>query len=130
MRLILYLWAAPMGFFWGWYLLSLNDLNFGTVFLSRDLHELVFRIYGQTLGVPAAEVPAMIAGACAFDTAIVMAIAAWRWRADWYPQTRAFIVSMVAGPAGLPDAPGPDAALAIGEGASTVPTDGSTHPAE
>ncbi len=89
MRIILILWGAPLAFFWGWYGLSAYDINFGTIFLSRQLHDMIFQIYGNSIGVPAADVPAMIAGACAFDTAIVMSIAAWRWRKGWVPQTMA-----------------------------------------
>lgn len=89
-KLIVLLWALPMVLFWGWYALSLNDLNLGTIFLSRELHDLVFRLYGRMLGVPPDEVPAMVASACAFDTAAVLSIVAWRWRDDWYPQTRDF----------------------------------------
>lgn len=129
MRIILILWALPMGFFWGWYLLSLNDLNFGTIFLSRDLHDIVFRLYGQMLGVPAGEVPGMVAGACAFDTAIVLAIAAWRWRKDWYPQTRDFLVALLARPADAPEGEEDiESSFAVSEPIGLP--DGSAHPAE
>ena len=97
MRIILALWAAPMFLFWSWYALSANDISFGTAFFSRDIHDLVFNIYGRVLGVPGTEVPAMIASACAFDTAIVFAIAAFRWRNDWYPQTRAWEANKLSG---------------------------------
>ncbi|MEZ5872274.1 MAG: DUF6105 family protein [Nitratireductor sp.] len=96
MRIILILWAAPMFLFWGWYGLSANDINFGTAFFSREIHDLVFNIYGQVLGVPGAEVPAMVASACAFDTSIVLAIAAFRWRDDWYPQTREWVANKLS----------------------------------
>ena len=93
MRIILALWAAPMFLFWSWYALSANDISFGTAFFSRDIHDLVFNLYGKVLGVPGDQVPAMIASACAFDTAIVFAIAAFRWRSAWYPQTREWVSS-------------------------------------
>jgi hypothetical protein len=50
MRYLFALWAAPLVLFWGWFFLSLNDINFGYVMLSRQLHDLVFQLYGQMLG--------------------------------------------------------------------------------
>ncbi len=85
MRVLLVLWAVPLVFFWSWYALSANDLSFGTIFLSRQLHDVVFDLYGRTLGVPASAVPPMMAWACAFDTCLILAIAAFRWRARWLP---------------------------------------------
>lgn len=85
MRAILLLWAIPLTFFWTWYGLSANDISFGTIFFSRALHDAVFEIYGRTLGVPASAIPAMLAWGCALDTAIILSIAAFRWRASWVP---------------------------------------------
>jgi hypothetical protein len=80
MRALLLLWALPLGLFWGWYFLSLNDLNFGYVMFSRQLHDLVFEIYGEMLGVDPAIIPGMVAKACVFDSLIVLAILAFRRR--------------------------------------------------
>ena len=88
MRTLLLLWLVPLVFFWGWYGLSVNDLNFGTYFFSRQIHDTVFAVYSNATGIPARELPGLIAGACAFDTAIIAAIAAFRWRASWYPQLK------------------------------------------
>jgi Family of unknown function (DUF6105) len=96
-RFVLLLWAVPMVLFWGWYGLSVNDINFGTIFLSRELNEVIFRIYGETLGVPPESVPAMFAGACAIDTGIVMTILAWRWRRLWYPHVSGFVAAQWQG---------------------------------
>lgn len=79
MRALLLLWALPLVLFWGWYFLSLNDLNFGYVMLSRQLHDVVFQIYGDMLGVDPAIVPGMVAKACAFDSLIVLP-AIWAFR--------------------------------------------------
>lgn len=84
MRYLLIFWALPMGFFWGWYFLSLNDLNFGTLFLSRQVHDFAFQIYGQILGLDPASIPAMVAKACIFDTLLIFAILAFRRRAAIY----------------------------------------------
>jgi Family of unknown function (DUF6105) len=80
MRYILIFWAAPLGFFWGWYFLSLNDINFGTAFFSERLHRLVFDIYGGILGLEPHIIPAMIAKACILDTALIFSILAFRKR--------------------------------------------------
>jgi hypothetical protein len=80
MRYLLALWAAPLILFWGWYFLSLNNINFGYVMLSRQLHDLVFELYGETLGIDPAIIPGMVAKACVFDSLIVLAIWAFRRR--------------------------------------------------
>ena len=98
MRIILLLWAVPLCLFWGWYTLSFYDISFGTVFFSRGLHDLVFKLYGQTLGVPASEVPAMVAWACALDTTLIGGLAAWRWRKGWYPQAAAYLSGLFVAP--------------------------------
>ncbi len=67
MRYVLLFWALPVGTFWGWYFLSLNDINFGFLFLSRDVHDFAFRIYGELLGIDPAAIPGMVADACLFD---------------------------------------------------------------
>lgn len=86
MRILLILWAVPMVLFWTWFGLSAYDISFGTLFFSRRLHDVVFTIYGNTLGVPPQEVAPMVAWACLFDTCIIAMIAAFRWRARWLPQ--------------------------------------------
>ena len=80
MRTLLALWVAPLVLFWGWYFLSLNDMNFGYVMLSRQLHDLVFQLYGEMLGIDPAIIPGMVAKACIFDSFLVAGIVAWRRR--------------------------------------------------
>jgi hypothetical protein len=82
MRYIFALWAAPMALFWGWFYLSLNDMNFGYVMLSRRLHDLVFQLYGQMLGIDPATIPGMVAKACVFDGFLLMALWAFRRRRE------------------------------------------------
>lgn len=91
MRYLIAAWLAPLGLFWGWYFLSLNDINFGYVMLSRQLHELVFQLYGEMLGIDPATIPGLIAKACLFDTLILLAIWAFRRRrviAGWIRTAR------------------------------------------
>ena len=91
MRALIVFWAAPLILFWGWFFLSLNDINFGYVMLSRQLHDLAFQLYGQILGVDPAIIPGMVARACVFDTFLLMGLVAFRRRrqiAEWIRQRR------------------------------------------
>ncbi|MCB1463543.1 MAG: hypothetical protein KDJ90_14210 [Nitratireductor sp.] len=97
MRVILLLWVIPLSLFWGWFALSFYDISFGTVFFSRELHDLVFNIYGNALGVPSTDVPSMVAWACIVDTGVIGSIAAFRWRSAWLPQSRAWLAGQFAG---------------------------------
>lgn len=96
MRTILILWFVPIAFFWGWYGLSANDVNFGNIFLSRRFHDHMFVLYGNILGLPPAEVPAKIAAAFILDSALLLAIVAFRWRKSWYPQTSKWVREKIA----------------------------------
>jgi hypothetical protein len=91
MRWVFAAWVLPMGIFWGWYFLSLNDMNFGYVMLTRDVHDLLFQLYGQALGVEPATIPPLVAKACILDTALILGIWAFKRRqaiAAWF-RTRA-----------------------------------------
>ncbi len=86
MRYLLALWVAPLALFWGWYFLSLNDMNFGYVMLSRQLHDLVFELYGEILGIDPASIPGLVAKACVLDSLLLFAFLAFRRRkaiASW-----------------------------------------------
>jgi len=78
---ILAAWALPLITFWGWYFLSAFNLHFGYVLLTRQAHELVFQIYGETLGIDPALLPGLVARACVLDTMLLLAILAFRRRA-------------------------------------------------
>jgi len=80
MRYILIFWASPLLIFWGWFGLSFYDVNFGYVMLTRQVHDLVFELYGEMLGIDPHIIPAMVAKACVFDTLILLAIFAFRRR--------------------------------------------------
>ena len=107
MRIFLALWIGPMALFWGWYFLSLHDINFGYVMLSRQLHDLVFELYGDMLGIDAAAIPGMIAKACVFDSILVAAFVAYRRRRAIAGWIRAFRQRRQAAQAALPEA-GPE----------------------
>ena len=96
MRTIFGLWAAPMAIFWGWYFLSLNDMNFGYVMLSRQVHDFAFQLYGQMLGIDPGIIPGMVARTCVFDFFLLMGLWAFRRRrniAEWIRQRRQGTVS-------------------------------------
>ena len=61
MRALLILWFTPLAAAFGWYFLSLADVGqtLGGVYLSRDLNEGVFLVYGELLGVEPERLPAM-----------------------------------------------------------------------
>ncbi|MDX8447298.1 DUF6105 family protein [Mesorhizobium captivum] len=91
MRALFVFWAAPLVMFWGWFFLSLNDMNFGYVMLSRQLHDLVFQLYGQMLGIDPAIIPGMVARACVFDSFLLAGLVAFRRRrqiAEWVRRRR------------------------------------------
>lgn len=105
MRYIITLWALPLGLFWGWYFLSLNDINFGYLILSRRVHDFAFQIYGNMLGVDPALIPGFVFRACLFDSMIIGAIWAFRRRRRiraWWDarrSARASVTHAAGGPA-------------------------------
>ena len=91
MKYVLLAWLSPLLLFWGWFFLSLNDINFGTTFFSRQLHDLLFEVYGNILGLDPATIPWLVAKACILDTLILLAIWAFRRRKaimEWYRTKR------------------------------------------
>ena len=87
MRIILILWFIPLFIFWGWYALSAYDLHMGMFFLTRQFHDHLFGIYASILHLPREDVPLAIAGVFAFDSMLVLGIAALRWYKKWLPET-------------------------------------------
>ena len=60
MKYVLIFWALPLVFLGGWYGLSYYDVNFGFLILSRQMHDLVFQIYGNILGLPPEDIPLLV----------------------------------------------------------------------
>lgn len=92
MRYIFWFWFLPMGFLWSWYLLSYHDISFGLSFFSRQMHDLVFAIYGQLLGIEKPVIVKLLIKACIVDTFLIMGIFAFRKRrqlAAWWQARRA-----------------------------------------
>jgi hypothetical protein len=103
MRYLLALWALPLVLFWGWFGLSFYDINFGYVMLTRQVHDLLFELYGEILGLDPKTIPWLIAKACIFDTLILMAIWAFRRRREIQASWRRWREGQPAA-APLPDA--------------------------
>ena len=87
MKWFLILWAGPIALLGSWYGLSYYDMNFGIFMLTRDAHDLVFRIYGHILGIPPENLPPLVMRAIVFDSFLVFALLAFRRRrqiAAWW----------------------------------------------
>lgn len=80
MRYLFWLWLTPLTLFWGWFGLSYYNVSFGLTMFSRELHDLVFNIYGSLLGVEPTAIPMMFLQACIFDTILIFGIIAFRKR--------------------------------------------------
>ena len=91
MRVLLILWFVPVVLIALWYGLSVNDWHLGTRILSREMHDLVFGLYGRLLGVQPESLPPLLARAVAFDSLVVFAIVAFRLRANWWPSVKAYL---------------------------------------
>ena len=80
MRYVLAFWALPLVVFWGWYFLSLYNIHFGYVLLSRQAHDLLFDLYGDMIGVAGPDVPFLVAKVWVLDTLLLLALCALRRR--------------------------------------------------
>ena len=74
MKVFLILWIIPIALLGGWYGLSYYDINFGLRILTRDLHDLVFTIYGNLLGIPPETIPPLVLKAIILDTFLVVGL--------------------------------------------------------
>jgi len=72
MKVFLVLWIMPIILLGGWYGLSYYDINFGYRILTRELHDLVFTIYGNLLGIEPESIPPLVVKAVIFDTFLVV----------------------------------------------------------
>ncbi len=72
MKVFLILWIMPIVLLGSWYGLSYYDISFGFRILTRDLHDLVFSIYGNILGIPPETIPSLVLKAIIFDTFLVV----------------------------------------------------------
>lgn len=80
MRYFVTFWLIPVGFLVAWYGLSAHDIAFGTTFFSRDMHDLVFGIYADMLGIAPEAIPPLLLKALVLDTALILGLIALRKR--------------------------------------------------
>lgn len=110
MKWILFFWALPLALLGGWYGLSYYDMNFGLLILTRQMHDLVFQIYGNILGIPPADIPPLVLKAVIMDSLFLFLILAFRRRkaiAAWWKGRQA--------------SESPAASLAMDESLSSAP---------
>ena len=91
MKWFLILWAGPIALLGSWYGLSYYDMSFGIFMLTRDAHDLVFRVYGHILGIPPESIPPLVLRAIIVDSLLVFALIAFRRRkkiAAWWQARR------------------------------------------
>jgi hypothetical protein len=87
MRWILIFWALPIAILGTWYGLSVNDMNFGYLILSKRMNEFVFQLYGQILGLPPQDIPGLVLRAIIADSLLLFLILVFRRRksiAAWW----------------------------------------------
>jgi len=80
MKWVLFFWALPLVLLGSWYSLSYYDINFGMLILTRRMHDLVFQIYGQILGIPPQNIPPLVLKAVIVDSIMLAAILSFRRR--------------------------------------------------
>ena len=80
MKWFLILWFLPISLIGAWYGLSYHDINFGFLMLSRQVHDMVFQVYGNMLGMEPEAIPPLLLKAIIVDSFIILGIAAFRWR--------------------------------------------------
>lgn len=108
MRYFLILWLGPLTVLGLWYGLSSNDMHFGMTIFSREIHDKVFTIYGNALGMDPEALPPLILRAIIVDTFLVLGVIAFRRRKVLIPWVKAQYARF-SGPA-LPEAdPAPTA---------------------
>ena len=79
-RVALIFWVLPLTLYTAWFILSANDINFGSIYLSRQMHDVIMQTYANLLGIDPAIIPALLIRAVIWDAAVVLAILAFRRR--------------------------------------------------
>lgn len=84
-----------MGLLGVWYGLSANDWNMGTRIFSRQMHDLVFTMYGNILGVKPEDMPVLLGKTLIFDSLLILSIIAYRMRKSWWPRVSGWFRSEI-----------------------------------
>lgn len=80
MKWFLVFWLGPIVFLGSWYGLSYYDMNFGYFMLTRQAHDMVLQLYGETLGIAPDNVAPLVAKAIGTDSLFVIAVILFRRR--------------------------------------------------
>jgi hypothetical protein len=80
MRYFILFWLLPVGFLVTWFGLSHYDMSGGIFFFSREMHDMVFQIYGEVLGIDPATIPPLVLRALILDTFLILGLIAFRRR--------------------------------------------------
>ncbi|RLQ87722.1 DUF6105 family protein [Notoacmeibacter ruber] len=91
-RVCIIFWVVPLTLYTLWFILSANDINFGSIYLSRQMHDIVMQTYANLLGIDPAIIPALLIRAVVWDLAVVLAILAYRRRREikaWWQARKA-----------------------------------------
>jgi hypothetical protein len=110
MKWMLFFWALPLAILGTWYTLSYYDISFGCLILSRQMHDVVFQVYGNILGLPPQDIPPLVGEAIALDTLLLAAVMSFRRRqaiAGWWQ--------------GRQSSKAPEASLKIDDSLSSAP---------
>ena len=89
MKWLMIFWGGPVIRLTGWYSLSYYDMSFGVFMLTREAHDLVFRLYGHVLGIPPESIPPLVARAMFVDTIVLFGLVALRKHRQIIPWLRA-----------------------------------------
>ena len=74
MKYLIIFWGIPVGLLSLWHVLSMNDLNFGLFFLSREFNDTYFGIYSKITGVEVDAIRASLPRILLIDTVFVFAV--------------------------------------------------------
>lgn len=109
MRTLLVLWVSPLVLFWGWYFVSLNDWNMGYVLLTREAHDLIFKVYcdilaevtqtylGEAVRLDPKDLPGLLARTFVIDSCLLFGLIALRKRKQLAPKLGRLIRFVAAG---------------------------------
>ncbi|MDY8109778.1 DUF6105 family protein [Fulvimarina sp. 2208YS6-2-32] len=88
MRKFFLFWVLPLAAFWGWFFGAKADLGF--VLFSREVFDQTFAVYERMLGLNSDQIAWLILDAIILDSAIILAILAFRRRRKIIAFVRSF----------------------------------------
>lgn len=96
-RLLLALWLLPGVLFALWWTLSANDISFGSIYLSRAMHDAVLDVYATAFGLQPEDITNLLLKGLVVDACLLSAYFGWRYRrAIWESRSMAACRMMAA----------------------------------